>query len=162
MFPRQAEKNAWHPPGQVEPAEGANSALLLSGFYARRLQKKSIKNKIRRACDFAPVQWLCWAFALTFVSFLADGTEQGCVEGVSPNPARKRLDMRTRVRTPSISGGMAGCAAPRIRKMTSAASPGESALEPMPKPCTPGFCIHSSVCTLCTVFARASSLSVME
>src|SRR5579883_3105794 len=72
-------------------------------------------------------------------------------------PARKRLPSRTRVRTPSITGGIGSCASPRMRKMTSAGCPGPSALEPIPKPCTPRLLIHSSRCAACTACARAIS-----
>src|SRR5438445_13492086 len=91
--------------------------------------------------------------------FLAAGIEHPLLAGASPKPARKRLDSRTRVRNPSITGGIGSCATPRIRKMTSAASPGASALEPIPTPCTPAFFIHSSACSASTIFARATSAS---
>jgi len=79
-----------------------------------------------------------------------------------PKPARNRLDSRTLVRTPSITGGMGSCGTPRIRKTISAASPGESTLEPMPTPCTPDFLIHSSARAAWTTFARAISASGTE
>jgi hypothetical protein len=39
--------------------------------------------------------------------FLAVGIEHALFAGASPKPARKRLDSRTRVRSPSITGGIA-------------------------------------------------------
>src|SRR6266403_4220270 len=91
--------------------------------------------------------------------FLAAGREHRRCGWASPKPARNRLDSRMRVRNPSINGGIASCGTPRIRKRTSAASPGASTLEPMPTPCTPDCFINSSTRALCTTFARESSLS---
>src|SRR5882762_4331510 len=82
-------------------------------------------------------------FALLGLAALRGQARRGCSP---PKPARNRLDSRTLVRTPSITGGMGSCGTPRIRKIISAASPGESTLEPMPTPCTPAFFIHSSAC----------------
>jgi len=39
--------------------------------------------------------------------FLAAGIEHPLFAGASPKPARKRLDSLTRVRSPSITGGIA-------------------------------------------------------
>src|ERR1700742_5054622 len=89
---------------------------------------------------------------------LAIGTRQTARRGSAPAfPARNRLDSRTRVRNPSITAGIAGCSTPRITKIISAASPGESTLDVTPTPCTPAIFINSFACAAFTVLARTIS-----
>ena len=61
---------------------------------------------------------------------------------VPRSPAVNRLDSLMRVRSPSMSTGIGFRATPRTTKIISAASPGASALEVMPTPCTPGCFIN--------------------
>src|ERR1700719_920882 len=117
--------------------------LDLSGFYARGRRKKRVKNEE----GVVPIASLPANYGRGPGSaFLVEGIEHARCFGASPKPARKGLDSRTRVRTPSITGGIGSCATPRTRKIISAASPGASALDVIPKPCTSGFFIHSSTC----------------
>lgn len=72
------------------------------------------------------------AVASALLAFLVIGSEQARRGAASPLPTRKGLDSRTRVRRPSMTGGTGSCATPRMTKIISAASPGESTLELIP------------------------------
>src|SRR6202035_4795028 len=113
--------------------------LDLSGFYARVRRKKRVKNEK----GVVPIAALPANYGRGRESetgpgsvFLVEGIEHARCFGASPKPARKGLDSRTRVRTPSITGGIGSCATPRTRKIISAASRCASALDGIPKPCT--------------------------
>src|SRR3984893_7420408 len=100
--------------------------------------------------------------AAVLVDALAGASLQARCTSEPTVPARKRVDSRTRVRNPSITAGIGSCGTPRMVKMISAASPGESTLEPMPTPCTPACFIRASTRAVCTALARAISASEKE
>src|SRR5262249_47959544 len=148
---------------QVEHRRRSELGLILSGFYARAKAKGSFKMTARwLRPDLAGYRLGCNPAVRLALLVFEMGTEHvpwGCL---SPKPARKRVDSRSLVRTPSMTGGMDGCVAPRMTKIISAASPGESTLAVMPTPWTLSIFISSSPCFSCTTLARATSASERE
>src|SRR6266705_5306845 len=158
----QGESTAWLPPDRTgRPKERVRLDCERILRPERTEEKNQMGEAIRIAAPSSP-HGQCGVLETGFGrDFRAADIEQTCRAGASPKPARNRLDSRTRVRKPSITGGTGSCGTPRTRKMTSAASLGESALEPMPTPCTPAFFISSSARAAWTIFARATSASEM-